>query len=126
MTLITFSDPLEQLIGQKKNIAKNLPIQPFGSGGKAGKLKQAVRIGYITGKYIYKYHKKLTGFGGGLTGIATYLLTADDSPGNGQIFPPPGQRITPYTSDKTRGRPTRRNDRRYRTKCPTNPRIRYS
>ncbi len=84
-----------------------LPYNCFPKGGRAGAVETAARVAWITGKYLYKYHRKVLAgalFIGGATSL--FQGTRDTSRAPNNKF------------NKTRGRFRRRTLRRRKVcKC---------
>ncbi len=61
-----------------------LPANRFPGGGRAGALTQAARVAWISGKYLYKYHKKWLASGFGLA-LSTSLFARSPQNGHGPV-----------------------------------------
>ncbi len=98
-------DALESIIPFDNPKHPRLPGNKFPKGGKAGLVVQAGRVAWITGKYLYKYHKKAMlasiGLSTGLFLSQSNIERATQSPSKFQV-------------SQTRSRRGRRFKRRYK------------
>ncbi len=110
MTLMTStSDALIDIIPFDNPKHPRLPSNTFPKGGRAGALTQAARLAWITGKYVYKHHKRWLAGGLALSVSSSVLFNR-----NGQNVPT--RKSNPFGKTYNRfGRSTYRRYNKYNT-----------